>query len=248
MKKFLLFLLALLGVNTATQANTILSDAPADTTKIKRETIVIVNETASSQVVSSNENTNFIKINPLLLINGDLPIYYERGIAKGFSVEAAVGITMRNYFLDAFDEADADLGNFVETEKEYDYGTSFSINPRFYPSFKHEGYSGWYFGPMFRQQSFNSRIIKADGIKLEKEVDQKHVLTDAKLMFGYMNYIDYDRVFFEFYTGLGPRTKKVTNYMYSEYDANAQEYRVKTDNYTKKRLSLALGFKLGLAF
>lgn len=62
---------------------------------------------------------NVLKINPLLFFRGEIPIYYERAISHRLSLEAGVGITLRNYLALSFMGDDAD-----------DFGAGTEIIPR----------------------------------------------------------------------------------------------------------------------
>ena len=62
---------------------------------------------------------NVVKINPLVFFRGEVPIYYERAITPKLSLEAGVGITLRNYLALSFTGDDAD-----------DFGAGTEIVPR----------------------------------------------------------------------------------------------------------------------
>lgn len=62
---------------------------------------------------------NVIKANPLLFFRGEIPLYYERAITHRLSLEAGVGVTLRNYLALSFTGDDAD-----------DFGAGTEIIPR----------------------------------------------------------------------------------------------------------------------
>ena len=62
---------------------------------------------------------NVVKINPLVFFRGEVPIYYERAITPKLSLEAGIGITLRNYLALSFTGDDAD-----------DFGAGTEIVPR----------------------------------------------------------------------------------------------------------------------
>lgn len=62
---------------------------------------------------------NVVKINPLLFFRGEIPIYYERAITHKLSLEAGLGVTLRNYLALSFTGDDAD-----------DFGAGTEIIPR----------------------------------------------------------------------------------------------------------------------
>jgi hypothetical protein len=64
--------------------------------------VVISDEYSRVENNTSKKNVkNSIKFNPLLLFNGDIPLFYERMIISSLSAEIALGMTSRDY-----------LGNF----------------------------------------------------------------------------------------------------------------------------------------
>lgn len=62
---------------------------------------------------------NVLKINPLVFFRGEIPVYYERAISHRLSLEAGVGVTLRNYLALSFTGDDAD-----------DFGAGTEIIPR----------------------------------------------------------------------------------------------------------------------
>lgn len=62
---------------------------------------------------------NVVKINPLAFFRGEIPVIYERAITPRLSLEAGLGVTLRNYIALSFMGDDAD-----------DYGAGTEIIPR----------------------------------------------------------------------------------------------------------------------
>ena len=103
---------------------------------------VEVVEKNESQKSEWFQNTS-IKLNPLLFLRGDIPLYFEMGMSKDFAIEAGIGFTNTDYvsvgtdLVSGFDYDDAgfDLKNKL--------GYSGRIGVRYYASdygFQSEGF------------------------------------------------------------------------------------------------------------
>ncbi|MDX5442725.1 MAG: hypothetical protein LPJ89_02960 [Hymenobacteraceae bacterium] len=243
MKKLLFVALSCAACSVSAFAQT--APQQQDSFKVKRETIVFTSETpkADAKKSAQPERVNFLKINPLLILNGDVPIYYERGLFPNVSLEVGLGMTMQDVMVDFMEEED-DTPADEKITKSHGFGISYRISPRFYPSFKYEGYTGWYFAPMFRQQIYNATVTQINKEKFN--VAQQQTVTDIKMLIGYQADLDYDRVILDVYTGIGP---KMTNYKNDVVFEEGISGKTATfEDRVEKKLSLALGFKVGFAF
>lgn len=84
--------------------------------------VVLYKDRLAAQFDTVNCVKNVVKINPLLFFRGEIPIYFERAINPRVSIEAGIGVTLRNYLALSFTGDDAD-----------DFGAGTEIIPR--PSF-----------------------------------------------------------------------------------------------------------------
>ena len=105
-----------------------------------------------------SESKNLVKINVLSIVNGDLPVYYERIIGKSFSIEFGAGILLPYYI--------PELPQLFLDEPEIenpDFGHSLWIHPKYY--IQHEAPELNYLGIQFRRRSYtqdNQAIIFTD--------------------------------------------------------------------------------------
>ncbi len=67
-------------------------------------------KTSRSKKKGSSE-LNIIKIAPFAFIGGNIPVFFERSINETFSIQAGIGVTSKNYILDALRAASNDGGS-----------------------------------------------------------------------------------------------------------------------------------------
>lgn len=187
-----------------------------------------------------------IKVNPLLVISGDMPIYVEREIGKKTSVEISGGVTYDNIFSDLLEESKYEMN----TTKEGKHGVSASAALRYYPAEGGDKLERYYFAPEVRFRHYTSTLVKCDDFQLN--VPQSRNIADFKLVMGYLNYIG-DNVFVDFYSGIGMRNKQYNNKLEgytTVYDPETAQTVIKTDlrDATKNTIIFSLGFKLGFNF
>jgi site-specific DNA-adenine methylase len=172
---------------------------------------VIYNKISGYNLPFTNEQKHLIKLNPLLIINGDIPVYYERRLKENWAVEGSAGITLKDYLHDLF-YFDPNMPSDVNVvpERKFKPGYSFSFSPRFYPSGIFEESEIFYFAPELRYRKYRSQALKGESFNSsfqEDFVDEYRQLIDIKLSFGYITYLD-DHVFIEWYGGIGIRAKR----------------------------------------
>lgn len=250
--KSLNLLAALLLTGTVTLAQRTFQGAPSDNNASKKETTIIVTDTKDKAYAADvpeksktarNLHTS-IKLNPLLIVNGDMPIYVEHKFAEKLTAEVSLGMTYANQMNDYFDEQY--YPQYMTKQNETGY--SYSAALRYYPSNSYETMEGYYFAPEFR-----NRVYKATATEyMTRQINEKQTknISEVRILFGYTNYFE-DHLFIDFYTGVGYRTKAYHNmlgegsniYTGQSFDANYTLY-----NDTKISPMLALGFKIGFSF
>lgn len=185
-----------------------------------------------------------IKLNPLLILSGDMPLYIEQKIVDKVTFEVSGGMTYDN-FTTLFD-----LDHYPEEiTRRNEMGYSFSGGLRYYPSESYATMEGYYFAPEFRRRVYNSTITGVQGITINP-VKHSRTVTDMKLIFGYTDYFE-DHIFFDAYIGVGMRDKNYRNLVRAGanlYNGQTfeQTYEIWNDNIAKP--VFALGFKLGFSF
>jgi hypothetical protein len=194
---------------------------------------------------------NVIKINPLLIMFGEIPIYYERKITKKLSAEIALGVTLRNYFLDFNLEDDYSGDVYKENQKT---NTSFSYRAalRLYPSSSEEAVIGYYFSPefLYRKYVISYPYLDMNQNPTDIYYDGYTVQSDFKLVFGYQDYID-NNIIFDYYIGVGMRQQARKHLSTEEfYDSNSGSYQYYSEikSASKSVPTISMGLKVGFGF
>jgi hypothetical protein len=150
---------------------------------------------------------NLIKINPLLIFNGDIPIYWERRIKDQVSVEAGLGFTHMDYVNNIFTLSDQTGNLEVRNAKP---GYSLMIAAKYYPSKFTKALDDIYFGPEIRYRKYNTEVEDCSPTSLTGFVAEDRTLIDFKLNVGYIYYLS-DRVIVDFYGGIGMRSRNINS-------------------------------------
>jgi hypothetical protein len=185
---------------------------------------------------------NLIKINPLLVLNGDIPIYYERRIMDRLSIEGAIGITHMDYIYQGITTEN------YEEERRAKLGYSLMISAKFYPSNHTKALDEIYFGPEIRHRRYNTEVEDCGNTSLTGFIPEYRTLTDFKLTVGYISYIS-DNVIFDFYGGVGLRSRNIS-YAYCDDIYNGSSYNAvmefeKINDFVP---IISAGIKIGFAF
>lgn len=151
---------------------------------------------------------NAVKINPLLFLRGEVPVYYERALTSRLSAELGLGITYRNYVNLTFagDHADAD---------DFGAGTKIISSPSAHLGFRYYLVDdlepqGNYLQVEFAYLRYAKEISeKADstgqfnGIK---NLDER-IFNDVRLYYGYQKLSGTSNWLFDFYGGVALRSR-----------------------------------------
>lgn len=206
---------------------------------------VTYNKISGYNLPQHNEQKNLFKLNPLLIINGDLPVYYERRVTHNWAIEGSFGVTLKDYLYDFFYFDPNGISDVsMVPDRKYKMGYSISAAPRFYPSGTFEETDIFYFAPEVRFRKYRSQALKSESSNSsfnEDFVDEYRQLIDLKLTFGYITYLD-DNIFLEWYGGIGIRMKKQRQAVVLE-DAYPPQTIVETVDDIRPIISS--GFKIG---
>lgn len=211
----------------------------------KKETkVVIFKEHKQSQWDTVSVMKNCFKFNPLLFLQGEIPVYYERAISERVSLEVGAGFTTRNYVSLSFsDEAD-DFGGGVEVKPQFAAHVGF----RYYLTDDLEPY-GWYLSPEFATRTYLKTINTKDalGNLTETKLDDKRVFNDTKLLLGFQALSGSSNWLVDFYGGVGLRNRalqKVKENIDLVNDTREYSYEFVDDTV----VAFFLGFKIGVGF
>jgi hypothetical protein len=118
--------------------------AQADTSKKSSDRINVFDrntKTGSANLNDLNKSgtvkkLNAFKINPFLLANGEIPVFYERELGNDFALQAGVGLTLKDYVQSLFDTTDGILappkGLLSNAPEVWKTGVCFNAGIRYY--------------------------------------------------------------------------------------------------------------------
>jgi hypothetical protein len=183
---------------------------------------------------------NLIKINPLLVLNGDIPLYYERRIKDRFSIEGGIGFTHMDYIYHSYVLYD----EYGEEERRAKPGYSLMVSAKFYPSSYTKALDEFYFGPEIRFRRYNTEVEDCETTSFSGYLPEYRMVTDFKITVGYITYLT-DEVILDFYGGIGMRSRNVS---LAYCDHTSLNPIMIYDNYTDMVPLFSAGIKLGFGF
>lgn len=147
------------------------------------------------------EYTRLLKINPILFLVGDMPIYFEQKLTDVFALELGVGVTYFDYLGSTYSlfEENYDLFDYDIYPK---FGYSFRTNIKYYPSFILDE---WYFGAGYQYKKYFAELRNIDSGDWYTE---EKTISDIRIMVGYVYYFS-DQVFADLYGTMGFRNKTI---------------------------------------
>lgn len=151
-----------------------------------------------------------LKINPLLFLRGEIPVYYERALSSRLSAELGLGITYRNYInlTIAGDHPDADdFGAGTEIKPS----PSFHVGTRYYLADHLEPHGG-YVQLEFAYLRYGKEITEKDstGLLSSRTNLDERIFNDFRLYYGYQNISATSNWLFDFYGGVALRLRDMT--------------------------------------
>lgn len=188
---------------------------------------------------------NVVKINPLLFFRGEIPIYFERAINPKVSIEAGIGVTLRNYLALSFTGDDAD-----------DFGAGTEIVPRlsFQAGFR------YYFTDDLEPQGSYAQLSFAH-LNYTKDIRTKgptgeftdvilrddRTYNDVRLLFGYQMLSGNSNWMFDVYGG--PAFRDRFNVKVQErVDLTNKEFTYTVEETKDQTVAFFLGVKIGMGF
>lgn len=190
---------------------------------------------------------NVVKINPLLFFRGEIPVYYERAINPKLSIEAGIGVTLRNYLALSFTGDDAD-----------DFGAGTDIIPRL--SFN-AGFRYYFMDDLepqgaYAQISFahlnytkDIRMKGQSGEFTDNKLRDDRTYNDVRLLFGYQMLSSNSNWMFDVYGGPAFRDRfnvKVKERLDLSGERPVWAYSVEESK--DQTVAFFLGVKVGMGF
>ncbi|HRN40940.1 MAG TPA: hypothetical protein PK649_02570 [Vicingus sp.] len=198
---------------------------------------------------------NALKFNPLLLVRGEIPIYYERAINDYFSIEVAIGMTYKDYVSGIFDK-----NNFSgeSVKEEISSNISYKLGLRFYTG--GVVMDGFYFALEYAKRDYSKSInfssynyitdpltYNTTTTKVDYKFNEYYYHNEYKIIVGSQEHYYWDNFFIDYYVGAGidKYTKsEVTNEI--NQISNSPEYKNNIESSTAPRFYL--GLKFGFVF
>ena len=150
---------------------------------------------------------NIVKVNPLLFLRGEVPIYYERALTADLSLEVALGVTTRNYLNFSFegDEPD-DFGAGTEIQPRLSY----HVGARYYTTDDLEP-QGWYWHIELAHLEYVKDIRTKDdnGEFTDERLTDERIYNDVRLLTGYQMLSGTSNWLFDAYGGIGLRDRSM---------------------------------------
>lgn len=150
---------------------------------------------------------NVIKLNPLLFLRGEVPIYYERALSESLSAELALGITYRNYLDLSFAGEPADVfsaGTEIVAKPAYHFGLRWYLTHDIEPQ---GAYVQAEFAFMDRAHDIRTRDDSGRFTDIRLRDERKY--TDVRAYFGYQRLAGNNNWLFDAYCGIGYRTRDI---------------------------------------
>lgn len=222
---------------------------------IKSPTINFNIDNSKPEEISSVKR-NALKINPILLIRGEMPLYYERALTKSISAEIAVGITNKDYIQNMIEDISKDIDEvdptFMSKEKSKS-NISYKLGIRFYK--KGMVMDGFYFALEFAKRDYTSEVIMGEptipnnlantSSSVTKFIEKTNHL-EYKIIFGNQNFYFWEAFFVDYYIGLGIDQYSDSRVSFVKDRNSTEVYELKSTN--KLMPGFYLGIKLGFVF
>jgi hypothetical protein len=188
------------------------------------------------------EVRNAIKIDPFLVVKGELVLNYERAISNHFSAELVAGITRRDWTQPGKNNNNDDLRRNITVKT----GPTFKLGVRYYSKNSPELH-GFYVMPQFAYRIYEKEFAELDStgtLNGNKYTDKRNV-KELSVTFGYQHLMLTNNFLLDFYATLG----------YVEQNVNAVirvpdtiETLFYTENYIEHYFNPMIGIRMGFGF
>jgi len=189
---------------------------------------------------------NIIMINPLLIVNGDIPVYYEHVINESFSVEVAPGLTYEDYTQDIYEALFGPLKYVSSSKANLGYGLKAGF--KFFPKTKNKyRLERLYLSPElgFRHYSIDYPTEDPFGNATNQYISGYTNRLDIKFLFG-GEQAGVKHFVVDWYVGVGLRSTTAVQYLNgTNYNGSITTV---PNNQSYIRPALYAGFKMGVGF
>jgi hypothetical protein len=193
---------------------------------------------------------NKISINPLGVMIGDYPLYYERMFGNTFSVELAAGVTYENYIWTAVDFYGGTSSNYSNSDltRSYKLGSTYSISPKVY--LQDDCFEGSYLALCYRSRVYKDEVTEYQGTTFADPMKESFKLNSFTFNYGYMFHLG-KGFMLDYYIGLGIRAVTESEFTSMYVTSNSYPYSGYTYGIQEKKSTAPtgmMGLKIGYAF
>lgn len=199
---------------------------------------------------SSFGEKNKISINPLGVMIGDYPLYYERMFGNTFSVEISAGVTYQNY-MRTYTDLFGSSSNYSNSDltKSYKLGSTYSISPKIY--LNDDSFEGSYLALCYRHRLYIDEVTEYQGAILYNPIKESYKLNSFTFNYGYVFHLG-KGFLLDYYVGIGLRTATISeasrNYALSGIFPYNSVYSFTTTTTKETTPTGMMGFKLAYSF
>ncbi len=228
-----------------------------------KTTLIIFDQDNINEVTHKNDKDlkiykNAFKFNPLLILNGEAPVYYERALNNNFSIEGAIGITFKNYIGNVsnflFEENNDD--EIYDTKKEkIKSNISFKLGVRYYTG--GVVLDGFYFALEYANRKYSAEQtityenydpITFFSTTQTNVFNTETLYNEFKLIAGSQSHSYWDNFFIDYYFGVGINKQSIKKISRIEGINNSSNYTYELISEKKLSPSLYAGLKIGFEF
>ncbi|MBL7950292.1 MAG: hypothetical protein JNM62_01115 [Flavobacteriales bacterium] len=190
---------------------------------------------------------NVVKINPLLFFRGEIPIYYERAITPKLSLEAGIGVTLRNYLALSFTGDDADdfgAGTEIIPRLSFNAGFRYYLTDDLEPQ---GAYTQISFAHLNYTKDIRTKGLNGEFTDVKLRDDRTY--NDVRLLFGYQMLSSNSNWMFDVYGGPAFRDRfnvKVQERLDLTGERPTWAYTVEESK--DQTVAFFLGVKIGMGF
>lgn len=164
---------------------------------------------------------NKVSINPLGILIGDYPLYYERMFGNTFSVELGLGFTYENYMGNLTQDISGTNSDYT---RNFKLGSTYSISPKVY--LNDDDFEGSYLCVVYRHRMYNAEVVKYQEQDIDPAIKEYNKLNSFTFNYGYVYHLG-KGFLLDYYIGIGVRTQTVSQAKVEYTQSNVYPY-----NYT----------------
>lgn len=210
-----------------------------------RTKVVLYKDRIAAQWDTVNCVKNVFKLNPLIFLRGEIPLYYERALSPRLSAELGAGITTRNYLGGGF------AGDLAD---DFGAGTKILNRPALHAGFR------WYFTHDLEPVGFYTQVEFAyldhakdifmkdsTGHVGTNSLRDRRLYNDVRLYGGFQSLSPSSNWLVDVYAGVGFRNRSITR-VKEHMDLHDRSWQYTVTEEHDNVPALFLGVKLGYGF